>query len=136
MRAASCWSSQKPGAPMASSSSAWRAVSASGSKVLTNPVELGSELLELLREWLLALLCGHREILALVAAGGCRSLLPCDEEVPHDQAAAEPGEADCEARDHVADEMDVQEDAAPADREREHRGCPEPRGGTQPRARP
>ena len=48
---------------MAVSSSSWRAVSETGSKVLTNPVKLGSELLEQLRERLI-LLDGHVSIVA------------------------------------------------------------------------
>src|SRR4029077_14107313 len=51
--AARCWSSQKPGPPMASSSSAARAVRRSGSKVITDPGELGPDLLELRVERLL-----------------------------------------------------------------------------------
>src|ERR671918_1701416 len=55
--AAFTWSSQKPGAPMASSSSARRRLSASGSKVITDPGELGPDLLEALIE--AALVLGH-----------------------------------------------------------------------------
>ena len=44
------WSSQKPGSPSSCSSSATRVATASGSKVITNPGELGSDLLELLVE--------------------------------------------------------------------------------------
>src|SRR5919108_4053288 len=46
--AARSWSSQKPGSPISRSSSACRAASASGSKVITDPGELGPDLLELL----------------------------------------------------------------------------------------
>ena len=53
---------------MAVSSSSWRAVSETGSKVLTNPVKLGSELLEQLRERLI-LLDGHATIVAATAFG-------------------------------------------------------------------
>ena len=42
-----CWSSQKPGSPIASSSSARRSLRPSGSKVITDPGELGPDLLEL-----------------------------------------------------------------------------------------
>src|SRR5919201_6793380 len=45
--AARFWSSQKPGSPIASSSSAIRTLSASGSKVITDPAELGPDLLHL-----------------------------------------------------------------------------------------
>src|SRR5947209_17578628 len=48
--AARSWSSQKPGSPISRSSSASRAASASGSKVITDPGELGPDLLELLRQ--------------------------------------------------------------------------------------
>ena len=48
---------------MAASSSCWRVVSEAGSKVLTNPGKLGSELLEQLREGLV-LLDGHPTIVA------------------------------------------------------------------------
>src|SRR5438270_13055995 len=54
MRAARCWSSQNPGSPIAASSSAGRALRRSGSKVITDPGELGPDLLELL----LQRLCG------------------------------------------------------------------------------
>ena len=57
------WSSQKPGAPMASSSSARRRVSASGSKVITDPGELGPDLLEALIE--AALVLGHQKRVAM-----------------------------------------------------------------------
>ena len=46
--AARSWSSQKPGSPISRSSSASRAASPSGSKVITDPGELGPDLLELL----------------------------------------------------------------------------------------
>src|SRR5918994_6103540 len=48
MPAARCWSSQNPGSPIAASSSTMRACRESGSKVITDPVELGPDLLELL----------------------------------------------------------------------------------------
>ena len=51
--AARLWSSQKPGAFIAASSSTSRFSSETGSKVLTDPVELGPELFELVGEWLL-----------------------------------------------------------------------------------
>src|ERR671930_236040 len=57
MRAAVCWSSQKPGADIWASSSAARAASESGSKVITDPGELGPDLLQLLVERLRLL--GH-----------------------------------------------------------------------------
>src|SRR5687768_11108614 len=50
MAAARFWSSQNPGSPIACSSSPTRDATASGSKVITNPGELGSDLLELLVE--------------------------------------------------------------------------------------
>src|SRR5207247_2599261 len=46
--AACCWSSQNPGCPSSVSSSASRALSRSGSKVTTDPVELGPDPFELL----------------------------------------------------------------------------------------
>src|SRR5207249_12189667 len=52
-RAARCWSSQNPGAPSSSSCSAIRRLSPSGSKVITDPGELGPDLLELLLQRLL-----------------------------------------------------------------------------------
>src|SRR5262249_9484444 len=48
MRCAFSWSFQKPGSLISRSSSARRAASRSGSKVITDPVELGPDLLELL----------------------------------------------------------------------------------------
>src|SRR6187455_1596990 len=48
MAAAPCWSSQKPGSPIFASSSAARLASPSGSKVITDPVELGPDLLQAL----------------------------------------------------------------------------------------
>src|SRR5581483_8075177 len=50
--AACAWSSQKPGAFICSSSSTSLRSSDAGSKVLTDPVELGPELFELLGECL------------------------------------------------------------------------------------
>src|ERR687892_718197 len=61
--AAPSWSSQKPGSPICCSSSARRAVKASGSKVITDPVQLGPDLLELLLERLRAFL-GHAPMVA------------------------------------------------------------------------
>src|SRR5215204_591277 len=49
--AARCWSFQKPGAESWPSSSLSRAESESGSKVITDPAELGPDLLELLIQW-------------------------------------------------------------------------------------
>src|SRR3970282_3045867 len=57
IRAAPAWSSQKPGAPIASSSSSRRRARRSGSKVITDPGELGPDLLEALIEALRRL--GH-----------------------------------------------------------------------------
>ncbi len=57
-------------------------------------------------------------------------------DVPHDRAAAQPGEADREAGDDVTDEVDVEQDAARPDRERERGRRDEPRRRPQPRARP
>src|SRR3990170_5486577 len=57
IRAAPVWSSQKPGAPIASSSSSRRRARPSGSKVITDPGELGPDLLEALIEALRRL--GH-----------------------------------------------------------------------------
>src|SRR5437899_8838533 len=48
--AAPCWSSQKPGSPIFASSSAARFASPSGSKVITDPVQLGPDLLQALVE--------------------------------------------------------------------------------------
>ena len=50
MRAAAAWSSQNPGAPIASSSSTRRVARRSGSKVITDPGELGPDLLQALVE--------------------------------------------------------------------------------------
>src|ERR671930_361940 len=61
--AARSWSSQKPGSPICFSSSARRAASASGSKVITDPREAGSDLLQLLLQRL-RLLLGHGHRLA------------------------------------------------------------------------
>src|SRR5947207_2255522 len=47
MRCACCWSFQNPGSFISLSSSARRAAKRAGSKVLTDPVELGPDLLEL-----------------------------------------------------------------------------------------
>src|ERR687887_2157111 len=52
MRAARSGSSHSPGSPSSSSSSARRSFSRSGSKVITDPRELGPDLLELLLQWL------------------------------------------------------------------------------------
>src|SRR5919201_5761383 len=68
MRAARSWSSQKPAAPIWASSSARRAASASGSKVITDPREAGSDLLELLAQRLVVLL-GHAAMLPPAAVG-------------------------------------------------------------------
>src|SRR5207342_2558551 len=57
--AACCWSSQKPGRPISCSSSAMRCFRPSGSKVITDPVELDPDLLQLLCERLLLLSLGH-----------------------------------------------------------------------------
>src|SRR5438093_9589479 len=59
--AARCWSSQKPGFPSSSSSSATSFSRASGSKVITDPGELGPDLLELLVERLRCRLVGHED---------------------------------------------------------------------------
>src|SRR5579862_4986908 len=59
--ARSC-SSQKPGALMVCSSSAWRCSKRSGSKVITDPGKLGPDLLELLLQR--AGVDGHRSIVA------------------------------------------------------------------------
>src|SRR5919198_5904411 len=67
MRAAVCWSSQKPGADIWASSSAARAASESGSKVITDPGELGPDLLQLLVERLRLL--GHGMIVASPVTG-------------------------------------------------------------------
>src|SRR6187455_2186248 len=63
MRVALSWSSQKPGAPISVSSSTRRAASASGSKVITDPGELGPDLLQSLVERL-AVDLGHAPSLA------------------------------------------------------------------------
>ena len=68
MRAASAWSSQNPGAPIASSSSPRRRVSRSGSKVITDPGELGPDLLQSLVERL-AVDLGHAPSVAGRAVG-------------------------------------------------------------------
>src|SRR2546423_12894846 len=65
IRAARSWSSQKPGSPISFSSSARRALSVSGSKVITDPGELGPDLLELL----LQRLCGLAHAPGRVAGG-------------------------------------------------------------------
>src|SRR3954452_14142864 len=57
--AACCCSSQKPGRPSSSSSSATRDLTRSGSKVTTDPVELGPDLLQLIVEGKVGLVC-HR----------------------------------------------------------------------------
>src|SRR5262245_47814904 len=59
-RWASCWSSQKPGSLIWPSSSASRRSSRSGSKVITDPAELGPDLLELILEAAFGL--GHSPI--------------------------------------------------------------------------
>src|SRR5438093_8732624 len=61
--AARSMSSLNPGSPIRCSSSARRAVSASGSKVITDPGQLGPDLLELLLERLRAFF-GHASMLA------------------------------------------------------------------------
>src|SRR5919197_450084 len=63
MSAARSWSSQKPGAPICCSRSVRRAASASGSKVITDPREAGSDLLEL-RFQRLCVFLGHALMLA------------------------------------------------------------------------
>src|SRR6476646_2943572 len=73
--AACCWSSQKPGRPISCSSSAMRCFRPSGSKVITDPVELDPDLLQLLSEWLLLSL-GH---MAIVAGGAGRIPLRAEE---------------------------------------------------------
>src|SRR5262249_34567005 len=68
-----CWSSQNPGAPSSSSSSATRRLSPSGSKVITDPGELGPDLLELLLQRLGRSQVRHAAIVAqlpLQAEGG------------------------------------------------------------------
>src|SRR5213079_704333 len=70
--AARCWSSQNPGCPSSSSSSASRVLSRSGSKVTTDPVELGPDLLQLLLDRELAFV-GHR---GADGTGGCRQGVP------------------------------------------------------------
>src|SRR5436305_9403742 len=75
MRAARSWSSQKPGSPICASSSARRIASASGSKVITDPREAGSDLLELLAQRLVVLL-GHAAMVAgLWAPESCGTLI-------------------------------------------------------------
>src|SRR5438034_6625327 len=75
MRAARCWSSQKPGLPSSCSSSATRFSSDSGSKVITDPGKLGADLLELLLEGGGRRLVSHRA--TMVAARAWR-LVPAD----------------------------------------------------------
>src|SRR6266508_3336298 len=58
MVAARSWSSQKPGSPIWASNSCRRAASASGSKVITDPGELGPDFLQLIVERLRTLF-GH-----------------------------------------------------------------------------
>src|SRR3970282_2168857 len=67
IRAAPAWSSQKPGAPIASSSSSRRRARRSGSKVITDPGELGPDLLEALIEALRRL--GHAPMVAAPPEG-------------------------------------------------------------------
>ena len=67
MRVALAWSSQNPGAPIASSSSTRRVARRSGSKVITDPGELGPDLLQALVERL-AVYVGH---------GAKRTEVPC-----------------------------------------------------------
>ena len=62
--AAAPWSSQKPGSPMRASSSATRSRSVTGSKVITDPGELGPDLLELLLGRQCGRRLGHRLIVA------------------------------------------------------------------------
>ena len=64
--AACCWSSQNPGAASSCSSSSRRATSVSGSKVITDPGELGPDLLELLLQR--GALVGHASMLACTPA--------------------------------------------------------------------
>src|SRR6187551_1810959 len=68
MRVAAAWSSQNPGAPIASSSSPRRCVSRSGSKVITDPGELGPDLLQALVERL-AVGLGHESRVSASGAG-------------------------------------------------------------------
>src|SRR3954452_24925021 len=75
MSAARSWSSQKPGAPICSSSCARRAASASGSKVITDPRQAGSDLLELRFERL-GVLVGHAPMVAKPAWAGRESARP------------------------------------------------------------
>src|SRR4051794_5649084 len=66
MSVARAWSSQKPGSPIACSSSVSRARSESGSKVITDPRKAGPDLLELLVQALADL--GHASTLAVALA--------------------------------------------------------------------
>src|SRR5262245_47432266 len=61
-RCARSWSSQKPGSLISASSSPSRRSSRSGSKIITDPAELGPDLLELLLDGAVAF--GHVTILA------------------------------------------------------------------------
>src|SRR6266566_2862742 len=61
------WSFQKPGSLIARSSSARRCSSRSGSKVITDPAELGPDLLELLLQRAVVL-PGHAPIVPAAAA--------------------------------------------------------------------
>src|SRR5262245_7651928 len=69
MRVAVAWSSQNPGAPIVSSSSVRRRARPSGSKVITDPGELGPDLLETLVERL-AVNLGHAAMVPGPPAGG------------------------------------------------------------------
>src|SRR5262245_45167471 len=69
-RCARSWSSQKPGSLISPSSSPSRRSSRSGSKVITDPAELGPDLLELLLDGAVAL--GHGTILAAVVGDARR----------------------------------------------------------------
>src|SRR5205823_14800964 len=74
--AARCWSSQNPGWPSSSSSSAMRFLSPSGSKVITDPVQLGPDLLELLAQRLVVVRSEeHTSELQSLAYLVCRLLL-------------------------------------------------------------
>src|SRR6266542_777167 len=94
MRAARSWSSQKPGSPIWTSNSARRAFSASGSKVITDPREAGSDLLELLLQRL-RVLVGHGSRLAaakpvgLEARERLETTVDVDLEVEDDQAGTD-----------------------------------------------
>src|SRR6478672_3823475 len=89
MRVALAWSSQNPGAPISFSSSARRAASASGSKVITDPGELGPDLLHALVEWL-AVGLGHAASVAAPWVG--ISSLDIGDDV---HVSARSGEVEC-----------------------------------------